>query len=149
MQEVIFQELSQVILDIPFNRMLGLRLDEIEKNTVTLSFAMKEELVGNFLLGILHGGVISSVLDMTGGVASMVFAMLQHPDKSIDELKEVLARASTVNLQISYVQPGRGERFIAKAVVMHGGKRLCFTHVTLTNEVGKLIAMGEATYLIG
>lgn len=149
MQKVIFEELSQVILDIPFNRMLGLSLDEIEKNTVTLSFAMKEELIGNFLLGILHGGVISSVLDMAGGVASMVFAMQQHPDKSREELKEILAKASTVNLQISYVRPGKGQHFIAKAVVMHGGKRLCFTHITLTNEMGKLIATGEATYLIG
>jgi uncharacterized protein (TIGR00369 family) len=148
MQKILFEELSQVIMDIPFNRMLGLSLDEIEKNNVTLSFSMKEELVGNFFFGILHGGVISSVIDMAGGVAAMSFALQQHPEKSVDELKEILVKASTINLQVSYVQPGKGEHFVAKAVVMHGGKRLCFTRITLANETGKLIATGEATYSI-
>lgn len=149
MQKIIFEELSQIITDIPFNRMLGLRLKEINDESIAVSFAMKEELVGNFVTGILHGGVISSVLDMAGGVVAMVFLLQRYSDKGVDELKKMVAKASTVNLQISYIQPGRGQHFTATAKILHGGNKLCFTHTALSNETGKLIATGEATYLIG
>lgn len=59
--------LAKKFTDIPFNRMLGLHLDHVTPEHVILNFSMKNDLIGNFLYGILHGGVISSVLDMAGG----------------------------------------------------------------------------------
>ena len=44
-----------------------------------LKIDMKEELIGNPMREILHGGVISSVLDVTGG---MTAAMGVHWKKS-------------------------------------------------------------------
>ena len=54
---------------------------------------MKRELIGNFLHGILHGGVISSLLDMAGGMVVMMSALREHPDCSIEELVEILENA--------------------------------------------------------
>lgn len=149
MQHPLLQEFAQLINDIPFNRILGLHLELLEKEKVTLRFDMKKELIGNFFYGILHGGVISSVLDMAGGVVAMLSTLQKHPDKTPEELKEILTKSSTVDLHVSYVHPGKGEHFIATAKVMHSGKRLCFTHIELHNNESKLIATGTGTYLIG
>ena len=50
---------------IPFNRVLGMRITSIEEGRPTIRFEMRDELVGNYLRGNLHGGVISGVMDAT------------------------------------------------------------------------------------
>ena len=57
---------------IPFNKVLGLRLESMDPKAPKLAFDMRPELVGNARRGILHGGVISAVLDATGGFAIML-----------------------------------------------------------------------------
>ena len=56
MQSETLHELTQIFTEIPYNRMLGLQVDAIEADRIVMSFPMKDELVGNFLHGILHGG---------------------------------------------------------------------------------------------
>ncbi len=142
-------ELTKTLTAIPFNQMLGLTLDTIEDDHIVMSFVMKKDLIGNFFHGILHGGVISSVLDMAGGVAAIATAVRKHHGKSIDELKEILSKTSTVNLNINFLRPGKGKQFTAKSSVIRSGNKLSFTHMDLQNEEGHLIATGSATYLIG
>lgn len=114
-----------------------------------MSFSMKQELIGNFLQGILHGGVISSVLDMAGGVVAMVSAIQKFPKKNVEELKKILGKCSTIDLHVNYIQPGRGEIFHAEANILHSGNKICFTQSALRNEEKKLIATAAGTYLIG
>ena len=57
---------------LPFNKILGLRVDRLEPDHVRMGFDMKPELVGNYVHGVLHGGVISSVLDATGGITASI-----------------------------------------------------------------------------
>jgi uncharacterized protein (TIGR00369 family) len=147
MQAEILQKLSEILVDLPFNRLLGLRLDEITEKQITMSFSMKEELIGNYLHGILHGGVTSSVLDMAGGVAVMVAALKKHPNESFEKLATMLGRASTVNLHIDYIRPGKGETFIAKASLIHAGNKISFARMELFNQDDILIANATGTYL--
>ena len=51
---------------IPFNRHIGLEYESVGDKECVIKFDMKPELVGNYFHGILHGGVISSALDMVG-----------------------------------------------------------------------------------
>lgn len=143
----ILQELSGAFTNIPFNQMLGLRLDQLSSDHVTMSFAMRHELIGNFLHGILHGGVISSVLDMAGGMVVMASMIDKHPDSDIHELKTVVGKCSTVDLHISYLRPGKGEHFIAKAWLTKAGQHIVFTRMELYNQDESLIATGNGTYL--
>jgi len=145
----IINKLSQVFFEIPFNRMLDLRLGEIKDDYITLHFNMKNELIGNYVYGILHGGVTSSVLDMAGGVAVMVAAIKKRKNTNMDELSEILSKASTINLHINYIRPGKGEHFIAKAFVVHSGNKISFTRMELFNQDSVLIATGTGNYLIG
>jgi uncharacterized protein (TIGR00369 family) len=147
-QDTILQALSSAFMQVPFNRMLGLVLDHLDTESVIMNFQMKKDLVGNFLHGILHGGVISSVLDMAGGMATMANAVQHFPNYSPEDLVKVIGRTSTIDLQISYLRPGKGETFIAKAWVVKGGKKIVFARMELYNQDETLIATGNGTYLV-
>lgn len=142
------QQLSQAFTNIPFNQMLGLQLDEFDAEHVVMSFCMKKELIGNFLQGILHGGVISSVLDMAGGMAVMAAGIHKNQGKPKEEIVAIIGKCSTIDLQISYLRPGRGERFIANARVIKSGKKITFARMELINQDRLLIATGNGTYLL-
>lgn len=142
------KEFADILNKIPFNRTIGLTMDTVEEELVTLRFAMKETLIGNFFHGILHGGVTSAVLDMAGGAAAMIAALKKHPDKSIDELSSVLEKSSTIDLHINYIKPGKGTHFTAKARVVHSGNKITFAEMKMFNHEGVLIATGTGTYLI-
>ena len=142
------QQLTGAFTSIPFNQMLGLKLEHIDSGHVIMSFSMKRELIGNFLQGILHGGVISSVLDMAGGMVVMSSALKKHPDCTLEELVDIVGKCSTVDLQINYLRPGRGEQFTAKAWLVKSGSSISFTRMELHNEEEKLIASGSGTYLM-
>ena len=146
--ETKLQQLSTVFTSVPFNHLLGLVLDHIDVNNVTMSFKMKNELIGNFLHGILHGGVISSVLDMAGGMVTMANAIQHYPNHSMEELGDLIGKTSTVDLQISYLRPGKGEVFIAKAWIVKAGKKITFARMELYNQDETLIASGSGTYLL-
>ena len=145
--EMILQQLNAAFVGIPFNQMLGLRLDHVDAEHVIMSFNMKNELVGNFLYGILHGGVISSVLDMAGGMLVMTAAAHKNPDASLDELSNIVGKCSTIDLQISYLRPGLGELFTAKAWLLKSGQKISFTRMELYNDKEILIASGSGTYI--
>ncbi len=147
-QNEMLRQLSSAFTAIPFNRMLGLKLDHISTDHVLMSFHMKEELIGNFLQGILHGGVISSVLDMAGGMVVMAAGIYKNLDKSVEELIGVIGKTSTVDLQISYLNPGRGDIFIAKAWLLKSGRKISFTRMELSNQDEILIATASGTYLL-
>lgn len=141
-------QLGQTFTQVPFNRLLGLHLDHIDPQHVIMSFNMQEDLIGNFLKGILHGGVISSVFDMAGGLLAMSTTIINHANLSQDEMIERIGKTSTIDLQISYLRPGRGTRFTAQAWILKAGKNICFTRMEFSNENEILIATGSGTYLL-
>lgn len=145
----VLQHFIKTINDIPFNRILGLTIDAIENDHITMNFAMSEELIGNFMHGILHGGVISAVLDMAGGTAAMLVGIQKRADQSLEELATLLGRSSTISMHVDYIQPGKGKNFVAKAWVLHSGNKITFARMELYNQESVLIAAGTATYRVG
>ena len=57
---------------ICFNEVLGFHVESFDPAAASLSFAMRPDLVGHYLHGRLHGGVISAALDTVGGFAATV-----------------------------------------------------------------------------
>ncbi len=145
----LLKQFAHIITEIPFNRTIGLKLSEIESDHITMHFANNTALIGNYLHGILHGGVISSVLDMAGGAAVMAAIVMKHPDHSEEQLATMLGKSSTINLHIDFLRPGRGEHFSAKAYVLRSGSKISVTRMELINDQSVLIATGAGTYLIG
>ena len=64
----------EVYENLPFNRHLGLSVDHLNLDEAGFNFIMKKELIGNTVHGTLHGGVISAVLDATGGMTATASA---------------------------------------------------------------------------
>lgn len=145
----LLQQFATIINSIPFNRILGLKIADITADHVTMNFDMTKDLIGNVMHGILHGGVISAVLDMTGGTAAMIAAIQRNADKTFEEMSALLARSSTINMHVDYLTPGKGQHFIAKAHVLHSGKKITFTRMELMNHEQVLIASGSAAYRVG
>lgn len=65
---------------------------------------MRDELIGNFRDGLLHGGVISATFDVVGGMAAMATAVLRGA--SIEESLQRLRPTSTIDLRVDYLRPG-------------------------------------------
>lgn len=134
---------------IPFNQVLGIQLGELSQEQVTMHLPMKDELIGNFVHGILHGGVISSLLDVTGGAMALIGAFERHQGLSTAERMERLSKLGTIDLRIDYLRPGRGRAFTATAVLLRSGNKVAVVRSELHNESDTLIAVGTGTYLCG
>jgi uncharacterized protein (TIGR00369 family) len=134
---------------MPFNRLLGLTVTRFAEDGVEVCFAWSEQLIGNPLQKILHGGVIASVLDVAGGMMAVSSALGRLADVEAAELVERLGKMSTIDIRTDYLRPGRGERFIATARVIRAGNKVAVCRMELHNEQGVHIALGTGTYLVG
>jgi len=133
---------------LPFNQLLGIRILQLKPDQVRLAFDMDESLVGNYVQGSLHGGVISSVLDAVGGLTATAGLIQKKMDRPAAEIRENISRVGTVDLRIDYLRPGRGESFQASASIMRIGNKVAVTRMELHNDQQRLIAVGTGTYLI-
>ena len=137
--------LQQVMEEyIAFNKYLGLKVESFDVQAPKLRFDMRPELVGNPVRRILHGGVISAVLDVAGGFAIMLSLA---GDKAVTPTS--FPNMGTIDLRVDYLRPGRGKHFIATARIVRQGSRIAVTHMELHNDEGELIATGGAAYVVG
>lgn len=148
------QELLRYLADIyerqmPFDRLLGIKIDSLTMSEVQVRIDMREELIGNFMKGVLHGGVISSLLDLTGGLIASVELLKSIETKNIDEIGRRLARIGTVDLRVDYLRGGKGKYFIASGSALRKGQRIAAIRTELINDKNLIIAAGTGTYLIG
>lgn len=123
---------------IPFNRVLGLKMSSASEGKAEMRLDFKEELVGNVVTHILHGGVISATLDVVGACA--VISTFDGP--------EPLIGMGTVDMRVDYLRPGSGEYFIATGEVMRPGRILASTRMELVDDQNKLVAIGTAIYRV-
>ncbi len=134
---------------IPFNKLLGLQFTQLDREACKVCFDHKPELVGNYIQGILHGGVIASAIDVAGGTMAAIGLMQKNPHTHQQELLDKLSRLGTIDLRIDYVRPGRGQHFETSARILRTGNKVAVVRMELHNEEGTLIALGTGTYLIG
>ncbi|MGA0843067.1 MAG: thioesterase family protein [Arenicellales bacterium] len=133
---------------IPFNRVLGLRVESLDGSDVAVRFDMRDELVGNFTRGNLHGGVISSVLDVVGGLVAFLALLKREGVTSLEDEAEKFSKLGTIDLRVDYLRPGIGEIFCAKGFVLRAGRKVAVTRMELHNEADSLIAVGTGAYSI-
>jgi len=134
---------------IPFNKLIGMKIETLDLNKIGIRFEMRPELVGNFTRGNLHGGVISSVLDVTGGMVAWTGIMKKMEGQSFDEISERFYKIGTIDLRVDYLRPGLGEYFIATGSPLRTGNKVSVTRMELLNDKGILIAVGTGTYVVG
>ncbi len=134
---------------IPFNKVLGLKIESLEIDDVRIKFEMKDAFIGNFVQGILHGGVISSVLDTTGGLTASLGVLQKMAGRTAEEIGKSLTKIGTIDLRVDYLRPGKGHHFVSKGSIMRAGRRVSVTRMEFYNDRNLLIAVGTGTYIVG
>jgi len=134
---------------IPFNKVLGLKIESLKMEDVRMRFEMKDAFVGNYVQGILHGGVISAVLDTTGGLTASLGVLQKMKGHTAEEIGKSLTKIGTIDLRIDYLRPGKGDYFISRGSIMRAGRRVSVTRMELYNDRDILIAVGTGTYIVG
>lgn len=131
--------LKQVIEDfIPFNKLLGIRAERVERGDVRLELPWRDEFIGDPLKRAVHGGVISTLADVAGGMA--VWSSLDDP----------MQRVSTVDLRVDYLRPGRPHTIFAEAHLVRLGGRIAVADVKIYHPGGdgEPIATGKGVYVV-
>ena len=134
---------------VPFNRALGLRVDINNEAQVKVSFRMKDKLVGNFIRGTLHGGVIFSALDVVGGLVAFVNLCPRRKSRLSDEEMALFSRLGTIDMRVDFLRPGLGEGFVATGTVLRVGRKVAVTRMELHNDEDSLIAVATGAYSTG
>ena len=147
--EQLIEQVKTVFMEqIPFNKYLGIQIESLHLEGARIRIDMREELIGNFMHGTLHGGVISSVLDVMGGLTAFL-SLLKKIDKEPSQKQlERLAKFGTIDLRVDYLRPGRGNYFIATGTVLRTGNKVAVTRMELHNDQQLLIAVGTGTYAV-
>ena len=143
-------ELVKPIADgMPFNRVIGVTLEAMSATGVRMELAHRAELTNNPESGALHGGVVSSSLDVVGGLSALSAIVFDRDLQDIDEVLGVFVRFGTVDLRVDYLRPGLGDRFVASGTVMRSGRRIAVTRMEFHNQDDTLLATGTGTYVTG
>lgn len=148
-----FDEMLELLRDfyvnqMPFDRLLGISIDTLTPTNIVVRIDMREELIGNFMRGILHGGVISSVLDLTGGLIASVELLKHLQGGEPEEIARRLSRIGTIDLRVDYLRAGKGDYFMASGSVLRRGNKVAVIRTEFCNDQELLIAAGTGTYLV-
>ncbi len=149
-----YHKLFELLKDVyetrmPFNEFLGVQVETLSDTQTTVRIDMKEEFIGNYARNILHGGIISSVLDLTGGLIASVELIRNSPEAKPDVFLEQLMRVGTIDLRVDYLRAGAGSYFTASGSVLRKGNKVAVIRTEIENDQQVLIAAGIGTYLVG
>ncbi|WP_442601171.1 PaaI family thioesterase [Paenibacillus sp. KN14-4R] len=111
---------------------LGCKIESLDQGIVKISLEAQPHHLN--IIGIVHGGVLSSLMDNAMGLA----VILARPeDKSV-----------TANLNMHFVAPMSEGKLIVTAEIVHQSRRSITTYGTVMNEQGQLGAMGTGSFRI-
>jgi uncharacterized protein (TIGR00369 family) len=131
--------LEQIFVQtIPFNAALGMRVEDASTDGWALMrLPYRAELVGNPETGVLHGGMITSLIDACCGMAVFL--------KS-----ELKVRVATLDLRIDYLRPARPpEDVLARAECYKLTRHVAFVRaVAHHGDPAEGIASAAGTFVL-
>jgi uncharacterized protein (TIGR00369 family) len=149
-KEAMFQQLCDYWNNnMPFNQLLGLKITKFDPTLSEVRFEWQDNLIGNPVKKILHGGVTASALDLAGGTVAAANIIEQLTDVTSDTLQQSLSKIGTIDLRTDYLRPGKGEEFIVTAHIIRSGSKVAVARMEMHNELGEHIAFGTGTYMVG
>ena len=121
----------------PWGRALGFRPTRVEKGRVWGLQPYDDKLVGDPETGVIHGGVITTMLDNLCGMSCSV---------TLEEMRFV----ATLDLRIDYMRPAdKGRDIIGEAECYHITKSVAFCRAWAYHDTkDKVIATAQAAFAI-
>lgn len=126
-------ETLQKALDIsPFHRWLGIKAVAVHDNGIELSVPWREELVSNPNIQSTHGGILASLIDLSGLYAIMACGG---------------SVAATADLQVDYHKAALPGKLIVKSEIIKIGRRTSTARTEIFNAENRLLTSGRGLYL--
>lgn len=120
---------------IPFNKFIGLKMDDLKDGYAKAIIDFKPELVGDIRIQAIHGGVISAAMDAVGGMAAITTL------NSIDE------KIVTVDMRVDYIRSARNTGLIIEANIVRSGNKIITTNMQVFSmNDNSLVAEGRGVY---
>jgi uncharacterized protein (TIGR00369 family) len=119
-----------------FGQVLGLRIAAAEAGVATIEMDAGPDHLN--LGGIVHGGVISTLVDVAVAVAC----------HSMDSQASPRAQATT-ELNVTFLRAAGPGRLTCQARIRRRGRSLAVGEAEVSDGAGRLVAVGRATYLVG
>ena len=128
---------KQFIQAIPHSRDLGMELVELGPGWVVMALDYDPRFVGEPETGVLHGGVITALLDTSGGASVMT-----HP--------EAPGGTATIDLRIDYMRAAApGKRVYARAECYRITRTVAFVRAfAYTDSIEEPVAAAHGAFTV-
>ncbi len=120
-------------LKVPFWRRVGMHVEEASPGEAVIRVPYDDGLLN--ANGVVHGGVVFAAAD-----SAIAIALLG--------LIENRAPIATIELKINFLRPVDGEDLVARARIVHRGRRTAVGEATVFDGSGRAVARALATYAI-
>lgn len=123
-------QLQRVIDANPYGCWMQLSAHAVSDTSIELRVPGRQEFLGTQALQRLHGGVLSSLMDVACG-----YAVLAHGGLGV----------STIALHIDYHRAASPGELRIEGRVVHLGERICTAEAFIRDDTGTLLASGRCT----
>jgi uncharacterized protein (TIGR00369 family) len=137
--EKLKQKLLEFARGFPFFQLVGFEVSDFGPKWAKCQVKARNELENPN--GVIHGGVIATLID-----ATITQAMLMTDE--YQAVRDTNGSMSTVDLHVKYLRPAVHGRLTCDANIVHLGKRVIHAQAVVKNEESKEIALGDATMMI-
>lgn len=127
------KEIFSILNSSPYYRHIGMEVVEAGEGRSLLRLPVKDELKN--LYGILHGGVLASLLDSTCSIA--VATLLEEGETTV-----------TLDQRINFIANVSGGVLYGEGTALHKGRYTGVGQGVIRDEEGNLVAAGMVTVFI-
>jgi uncharacterized protein (TIGR00369 family) len=125
--------LQAAVAAAPFHRWLSLKVVRIDADGIELAMPWREELISNPKRRTAHGGILASLVDLSGFYALLAAGLVVR---------------ATADLRVDYHRPAAPGNLRARSWIVKTGSRISVADTEVLDEDRVLLASGRGAYLM-
>ena len=126
--------IEEILRIAPFHAWLDLKVRSLTPQRLELEMPWRDEIVSNPIIGSAHGGVLASLIDLTG-----FYALIAQGTKV----------KATADLRVDYHRPATSGPLVATGLIVKVGQQISVAETSVTGPNEKLLDSGRGAYICG